>query len=125
MAAAWGAAAEVPGNVSNPGTEVFPRLAAVTSGFCRTVPPVEEKFPTEMDEPSGLKKTRRGPSELNFSTLCFEPPTKTLVGEAPAALTAATLKASGTHGCPLVLPAVLTDRQPLPVSKCKKREIPE
>jgi len=52
MAAAWGAAAEVPQNGLNPGVEVITQSAAVMSGFWRTVPPVEEKLPGVMAVPS-------------------------------------------------------------------------
>ena len=37
------------------------------SGFCRTSPPVEVKLPGVIGVPSGLKKTRRGPSEVKRS----------------------------------------------------------
>src|SRR5215468_7976986 len=69
--AADGAAAEVPKNGFKPlpaGSVVCTPSAPVISGLLRTVPPVEEKFPGVMAEPSGLKKTRRGPSEVNSST---------------------------------------------------------
>jgi hypothetical protein len=64
MAAAWGAAAEVPQNGSNPGAETLTQSAAARSGFCRTVPPVDEKFPGVIAVPLARKNTRRGPSEL-------------------------------------------------------------
>ena len=54
MAAAWGAAAEVPQNLVCPGQEVTTQSAAVMSGFCRTRPPLARKFPGVMAEPSGL-----------------------------------------------------------------------
>jgi hypothetical protein len=43
--------------------------AAVMSGFWRSVPPVAEKLPGVMAVPLALKKIRRGPSELNRSTV--------------------------------------------------------
>ena len=38
------------------------------SGFWRTVPPVDEKFPGVIGLPSAWKNTRLGPSELKVST---------------------------------------------------------
>src|SRR6266567_2969549 len=70
--AALGAAADVPKNGFNPnpaGSVVVMPSAAVMSGLLRTVPPVEEKFPGVMGDPSALKMMRRGPSEVNSSTL--------------------------------------------------------
>ena len=110
MAAACGAAAEVPGNGAKPGTEVVMRFAAAMSGFCLTVPPDEEKFPGVIGEPSGLKKMRRGPSELKVSTGFFAPTTNALVKDALATSTAATLNASTADEWPFVLPAVLVPR---------------
>src|SRR5262249_56553183 len=73
MAAACGAAAEVPKNrVGNPPTPVtITPSAAVMSGFWRNRPPVEEKSPGVIAAPAGSKKMRRGPSELKSSTLLF------------------------------------------------------
>src|SRR5215467_6527069 len=42
------------------------------SGLLRTVPPVEEKFPGVIGDPSALKMMRRGPSEVNSSTPLVE-----------------------------------------------------
>jgi hypothetical protein len=39
------------------------------SGFCSTRPPLEEKLPGVIAAPVSAKKIRRGPSELNVSTL--------------------------------------------------------
>ncbi len=94
MAAAWGAAAEVPKNGLKPGIaaeEVTPS-AAVMSGFWRTVPPVDEKFPGVIGVPPGVKNIRRGPSELKVSTGFVTPPTKA-AGAELATSVAATLKA--------------------------------
>ncbi len=41
--------------------------AAVMSGFCRTVPPVEVKLPGVIGVPLTVKNTRRGPSLVNRS----------------------------------------------------------
>src|SRR5258708_491464 len=70
IAAACGAAAEVPKNgLGNPPTPVtLTPSAAVMSGFCSTWPPVEDTFPGVIGVPSAPKKMRRGPSELNVST---------------------------------------------------------
>src|SRR3989442_1128560 len=70
MAAACGAAADVPKNgLGKPPTPVTETpSAAVISGLFRTCPPVDEKLPTVIALPSLLKKIRRGPSELNVST---------------------------------------------------------
>src|SRR5262245_7439010 len=73
--AADGAAAEVPKNGFKPelaGKVVCTPSAPVMSGLLRTVPPVEEKFPGVIALPSALKMTRRGPSEVNNSTLFAE-----------------------------------------------------
>ena len=79
MAAAWGAAAEVPGKEAKPGTEVETSSAAARSGFWRRTPPVEEKSPGVSAVPSRVvNKTRRGPSELNGSTGFAGPPVKGL-----------------------------------------------
>src|SRR2546425_10631880 len=70
IAAACGAAADVPKNVvGNPPTPVtLTPSAAVMSGFWRTRPPFEEKLPAVYGVPFAWKKIRRGPSELNVST---------------------------------------------------------
>jgi hypothetical protein len=71
IAAACGAAAEVPkkGEPNPPTPVTFTPSAAVTSGFCNNEPPVDRKFPGVTAELSALKKIRRGPSELNVSTV--------------------------------------------------------
>ena len=53
MAAAWGAAADVPQNGEKPGVEVVTQSAAAKSGFCTTSPPVDEKFPGVIGVPFG------------------------------------------------------------------------
>jgi hypothetical protein len=70
IAAACGAAAEVPKNgLGNPPAPVMETpSAAVISGFWRTRPHVAEKSPGVIGVPSAWKKMRRGPSELNPST---------------------------------------------------------
>ena len=71
MAAAWGAAAEVPVKEAKPGTEVETSSAAARSGFWRRTPPVEEKSPGVSAVPSASKKTRRGPSRaVGFHGVC-------------------------------------------------------
>jgi hypothetical protein len=72
IAAACGAAADVPKNGLKPGVAVLTPSAAVTSGFCRIAPPLEEKFPAVIGVPSAWKKIRRGPSELKVSTVQSE-----------------------------------------------------
>ena len=65
MGAAWGAAADDPQKLEKPGVAVRTQVAAVQCRVSATVfPPVEEKFPGVMGVPSGSKKIRRGPSEL-------------------------------------------------------------
>ncbi len=66
IAAACGAAAEVPQKGLKPVTAVGTQSAAVTSTFGSTVPPLVamRKLPGVIDVPLGLKKMRRGPSEL-------------------------------------------------------------
>ena len=54
IAAACGAAAEVPKNGLNPETEVLTPSAAEMSGFCLNAPPVEETFPGVIVVPSAL-----------------------------------------------------------------------
>src|ERR1044072_8339227 len=105
IAAACGAAADVPKNELNPGTEVSTPSAAVMSGLARTAPPVELKLPGVMAVPFALKKTRRGPSELKVSTGLVEPPLNGF-GNEVRALTAATLNAFTAAECPFVRPAV-------------------
>ncbi len=51
MAAACGAAAEVPLKEAKPGTEVVTSSAAAMSGFWRMAPPVEETLPGVMAAP--------------------------------------------------------------------------
>jgi hypothetical protein len=74
IAAACGAAAEVPKNrLGNPPTPVTETpSAAVMSGFWRRRPPVAEKSPGVIGVPSAWKKMRRGPSELESSTTFSE-----------------------------------------------------
>ena len=68
IAAACGAAADVPQNCEKPGVAVDTHVAAARSGFCSTFPPLDEKSPGVVAVPSASKKTRRGPSELYVST---------------------------------------------------------
>src|SRR5262245_24962116 len=71
IAAACGAAACPPhrtGGMNPPAPLTDTLSAAVKSGFCRTVPPVEDRFPGVIAAPSCVKKMRRGPSELVDST---------------------------------------------------------
>src|SRR5260370_23545515 len=100
------------------------RPAAARSGFWGKVPPLEEKFPGVNGEPSGLKNTRRGPSELNCSTGLALPPLNGL-GKSVVALTAATLKAAATPEWPLIAPAVLICSLARLAARCKKRPAPE
>src|SRR6266705_1327642 len=81
MAATCGAAADVPKNGRNPGVLALTPSAAVTSGFCRVVPPLvpNRRFPGVMAVPFGLKKILRGPSELKGSTGLAAPPVNGLV----------------------------------------------
>ena len=71
IAPACGAAAEVPKNVLNPPMLVETPSAAVMSGLFRTMPPFvpNKKLPGVTGVPSGFRKIRRGPSELNLSAL--------------------------------------------------------
>ena len=110
MAAACGAAADVPQNGLNPGVEVITQSAAAMSGFCRTVPPVDEKSPGVIAVPLAKKNTCRSPSELYVSTGLLAPPTNGV--DRPCAVTAATLNASTAAECPEVCPAVLIDSRP-------------
>ena len=52
IAAACGAAAEVPWKSEKPGVEVETPSAAVRSGLFSTFPPVDEKFPGVIGVPS-------------------------------------------------------------------------
>ncbi len=52
MAAACGAAADVPQNVAKPGVSVVTQSAAAMSGLSRTSPPVASRFPGVMAVPS-------------------------------------------------------------------------
>src|SRR5262249_34193425 len=54
IAAACGAAAEVPKNGLNPGVATATPSAAAMSGFCRKRPPVEETLPGVISLLSGL-----------------------------------------------------------------------
>src|SRR5262245_9283765 len=96
MAAACGAAAEVPKNGLNPGVRALVPSAAAMSGLTSRMPPLvpNRKFPGVIGVPSALKNMRRGPSELNPSVGLSAPPGNTRV--VPRALfhaTAATPKA--------------------------------
>src|SRR5258706_14899516 len=71
IAAACGAAADVPKNGLKSGAEVDTPSAAVMSGLLSTTPPVAVKLPAGAPGsrlPAESKKTRRGPSELKNST---------------------------------------------------------
>src|SRR5262252_7203763 len=74
MAAACGAAADVPKNgFENPPAPVTETpSAAVISGLRRTCPPVDETFPGVSAAPADVKKMWRGPSELKGSTTFVE-----------------------------------------------------
>ncbi len=61
IAAAFGAAADVPKNGAKPGTDVVTPSAAVRSGFCRV---------SAKGVPSGAKNVLRGPSEVKRSGFC-------------------------------------------------------
>ena len=61
IAAACGAAADVPQKYEKPGVAVDTHVAAARSGFCSTFPPFDEKSPGVIAVPSDSKKTRRGP----------------------------------------------------------------
>src|SRR5437867_2445485 len=102
--------------------------AAVMSGFCRTIPPVAVKFPGVKGDPSGLKNRRRGPSEVNNSTLLAvlnglgNGPTG--FGGGPAgkkAGAAATLKAFAAAEWPRVCPLVAMVSRPLYVLRFRYR----
>ena len=56
MAAACGAAADVPQNGEKPGVAVDTHAAAARSGFCRTSPPVDEKVPRRDRRTIGLEE---------------------------------------------------------------------
>src|SRR2546428_4595540 len=106
MAAVCGAAADVPKNgLGNPPTpETLTPSAAVISGFCNTRPPVDDRFPGVIAAPLPLKKIRRGPSELNVSTVLLELKTS---GNVQFAQTAATPKPPEAALWPCVSPSVL------------------
>src|SRR5437879_2439615 len=106
IAAACGAAAEVPKNGENPGTAVETPSDAVMTGYCRTAPPVEVKFVGVIAVPSAWKNILRGPSEVKFSTGFCAPPMKE-PGKAVATSTAATEKAFVAAAWPRAQPAVL------------------
>src|SRR5215475_14720202 len=110
IAAACGAAAEVPKNgLGNPPTPVMETpSAAVISGFWRRRPPVARKSPGVIGVPSAWKKTRRGPSELKVSTT-FDGPKG--FGKAAAAGVAAQPKALAAAEWPWVCPAVAIERR--------------
>ena len=113
IAAAFGAAADVPKNCpgKSPAPVTNAPSPAVRSGFCNTAPPVDEKLPGVTAVPSPRKKTRRGPSELNVSiTLavlngfgCAKPTYAAATPNVKMLLVAA---------CPCVWPAVATDSSP-------------
>ena len=63
IAAVCGAEADVPKNGLNPGVAVDTPSAPVTSGFGRTVPPVDEKFKA-MQQREGLG--RRTIADMDF-----------------------------------------------------------
>ena len=67
IAAACGAAAEVPKNGLKPGAAVDTPSAAVMTGCWRTTPPENVRLPGVSSAPLGLRITRRGPSELKLS----------------------------------------------------------
>src|ERR1035437_10264282 len=76
MAAAWGAAAEVPKKGRKPGVFVETPSAAAKSGFCKVWPPAvpKRKLPEVIGVPSGWKNILRGPSELKVSIGLVAPP---------------------------------------------------
>ena len=81
------------------------------SGFCQTVAAGGGEIPGRDRVPSGLKKTRRKPSELKVSTGFFAFPVNAL-GNDVFASTAATVNASLAALCPRVLPEVLIVKLP-------------
>src|SRR5215510_9801129 len=130
IAAACGAAAEVPKNgLGNPPTPVTETpSAAVMSGFWRRRPPVAETSPGVISVPSAWKKMRRGPSELNSSTVLDE---LKGFGNGPVGLgagpkdvaagVAAQPKALAAELWPCVCPAVAIERTPRLVFRCRNR----
>ncbi len=106
IAAACGAAADVPPNGLNAGRDVVTPSAAVRSGFWRTTPPVFVRLPGVISLPSGFRMIRRGPSEVNVSlTLAgVNGPGKGPSGGVAGA--AATLIAPSAALCPRVAPLV-------------------
>src|SRR5690349_8738611 len=105
IAAACGAAAEVPKNGVKSSSEVETPSAAVMSGFCRTA--------------GDGKNIRRGPSDVNRSGSCAAvnasgngplgfggSPGSRSNGSGPAAGAAATLNAFTAAECPRVTPGV-------------------
>ena len=97
--------------------------AAVMSGFCRTVPPVDEKSPGVMAVPSGLKKMRRSPSELNVSTGLAAPPVNRVA--LPGRRRCDAERVGRAHALwPRVLPGVEIASLPRPVSRWRKRPAP-
>ena len=120
MAAAWGAAEEAPQKNEKPGVVVRTQVAAARSGFWSSFPPVEEKLPAVMGVPSGSKKIRRGPSELEVRTDSVPSKTPPLP-PAPWTATAATEMAFSAAECPNRLPAVETANCPSRVSRRRNR----
>src|SRR5438309_2052029 len=120
MAAACGAAADVPKNgLGNPpAPETLTPSAAVISGFCNSRPPVDDRFPGVIAAPLPLKKIRRGPSELNVSTVLLELKTE---GNVQFAQTAATPKPAEAALWPCVSPSVLKASWPRLVARWRKR----
>src|SRR3954462_8328791 len=130
IAAACGAAADVPKNDVNAGTLVLTPSSAVISGLFRTVPPLEVKLPGVIGAPFARKNTRRKPSELNVSTLLD--PTNVVVhgpiDPAPAqAGVAATLKvlAVPVVACPGGSPPAAPASRPRFVARCRNTPLPE
>ena len=115
MAAACGAAAEVPKKGLKSLTSVDTPSAAVRSGFWRTTPPVDEKLPGGAPGsrlPFTSKKIRRGPSQVKGSGSCAavkglgKGPFGWPGRSAAAAGAAATPKAAAAELWPRVQPAV-------------------
>jgi hypothetical protein len=92
--------------VLKPEVDVETPSAAARSGFARSLPPVEPKFPGVTGTPGGSKKILRGPSELNHSTGLSGPPVKAPC-ESPTS-TAATLIAAAAAVWPPIWPSVAT-----------------
>jgi hypothetical protein len=134
IAAACGAAADVPKNGAKPGTPVLTPSAAVTSGFWRTMPPVELKSPGVNGVPSAAKNMRRGPSEVKRSGACaswkasgYGPagsggsPGSRSNGSGPAAGAAAVLNACAAVECPRTAPGVTLATRPSAESENRPR----